>query len=128
MGPGVTGGCVAAADGGGATVGSAALATAALLWVGPASSVGDAVELGSAVGVAGCGRGGWRHGRHAAGLDDEVNRQREHTHRHDDHEQPEKIADYPPPVAWSRRSDRPIYQALAVTIAVGHARIVTLTS
>ena len=60
-----------------------------------------------------------------ARLDEEVDGNHEHAHRHDDDEQPEKIADYPPPVAWPRRPDRPVYQALAVTIAVGHARIVT---
>lgn len=65
------------------------------------------------------------HRLRATRLREEIDRQAEHRHRYDDDEQPEQIPDYASPVAWPRGPDRPIDQALAVTIAIGHARIVT---
>jgi hypothetical protein len=58
-------------------------------------------------------------------LREEVDGKREHDQRHDDDEESQEIAENPPPIPRARRPDRAVYQALAVTIAIGHEWIVT---
>jgi len=59
-------------------------------------------------------------------LEKEVGTEDQQAGAHRDDQQPKQVADYPASVARPRGPDRSVHESRAMTIAIGHAAIVTL--